>query len=139
MDNFIWFFPHPFIGNEFIFELTSNELHQYFGFHRGNTRLPILICNFFTIVLSILNDSKYKSHHITSIENTVSSFQLELMTFCVTLYIYTYSWSVWCGSCRVGCWVGKVVGIFWRENEKTQCDAVSKNCKNVWWNKNEIS
>ena len=30
----------------------------------------------------------------TSIENTVSAFQLELMTFCVTLYIYTYSWSV---------------------------------------------
>ena len=42
----------------------------------------------------------------TSIENTVSPYQLELMTFC---------------SCRVGCWVGKVVGIFRRENEKTRC------------------
>ena len=39
----------------------------------------------------------------TSIENTVSPYQLELMTFC---------------SCCVGCWVGKVVGIFQRENKK---------------------
>ena len=27
----------------------------------------------------------------TSIENTVSPFQLELMTFCVTLYLYLYA------------------------------------------------